>query len=83
MLLVGNRFFDPAATASPAARGWRGFSLKTPPTDFAKLVKILHDSGYRGFVPIETLSMGRKDYDPAAEVIKVLKAFREATANHR
>lgn len=36
--------------------------------------------GYRGFVPIETLVMGRKDYDPAAEVVKVLTAMREAIA---
>jgi sugar phosphate isomerase/epimerase len=76
------------ALIAPFAVNWQikeqiGSSLKTPPTDFSKLVKILHDSGYRGFVPIETLSMGRKDYDPAAEVIKVLKAFREAMANQR
>jgi hypothetical protein len=34
----------------------------------------------RGFVPIETLAMGRKDYDPAAEVVKVLAAMRAAIA---
>jgi hypothetical protein len=31
-------------------------------------------------VPIETLAMGRKDYDPAAEVVKVLSAMRAAIA---
>jgi sugar phosphate isomerase/epimerase len=45
-----------------------------------RLTTIIHDGGYRGFVPIETLSMGRKDYDPAREVAKVLSAMREAIA---
>jgi hypothetical protein len=31
-------------------------------------------------VPIETLSMGCKDYDPGREVAKVLSAMREAIA---
>ena len=67
----------------PHAVNWQiketlGSSLKTPPTNFKKLTQILHDGGYRGFVPIETLSMGRKDYDPAAEIVKVLAAMRAA-----
>ena len=69
----------------PHAVNWQiketlGSSLKTPPTDYTKLAKIIHDGGYRGFVPIETLAMGRKDYDPAAEVVKVLAAMRAAIA---
>ncbi|RFC48484.1 MAG: Sugar phosphate isomerase/epimerase [Verrucomicrobia bacterium] len=69
----------------PHAVNWQiketlGSKLKTPPTDFRKLVKIIHDGGYRGFLPIETLAMGRKDYDPAAEILKALKAMREAIA---
>ena len=69
----------------PHAVNWQiketvGSSMKTPRTDFNKLAKIIHDGGYRGFVPIETLSMGRKDYDPFAEVEKTLKAMREAIA---
>ena len=60
-----------------------GSSVKSPRTDFVKLAKIIHDGGYRGFVPIETLAMGRKDYDPAAEVVKVLTAMRAAMANLR
>jgi sugar phosphate isomerase/epimerase len=69
----------------PHAVNWQiketmGSSLKTPPAEFKKLAKIIHDGGYRGFVPIETLAMGRKDYDPAAEVAKVLAAMREAIA---
>ena len=69
----------------PHAVNWQiketlGSSMKSPPTDFKKLAKIIHDGGYRGFVPIETLAMGRKDSDPAAEVVKVLSAMREAIA---
>jgi hypothetical protein len=69
----------------PHAVNWQiketlGSSLKSPPADFKKLAKLIHDGGYRGFLPIETLAMGRKDYDPFAEVEKVLVAMREAIA---
>ncbi|MBI5690560.1 MAG: sugar phosphate isomerase/epimerase [Verrucomicrobia bacterium] len=69
----------------PYAVGWQvketlGSDLKSPRADFKRLMKILADGGYRGFVPIETLPMGRKDYDPAAEVLAVLKGMREGIA---
>lgn len=69
----------------PHAVNWQiketlGSSLKSPQADFARLARIIHAGGYRGFVPIETLSMGRSDYDPAAEVLKVLHAMRAAIA---
>lgn len=59
------------ALMAPHAVNWQiketvGSSLKTPPTDFKRLAKIIREGGYRGFVPIEMLAMGRKDYDPAA-----------------
>ena len=67
----------------PHAVNWQiketlGSSLKSPPTDFKRLAKVIHDGGYRGFLPIETLSMGRKDYNPFSEVERVLTALREA-----
>jgi sugar phosphate isomerase/epimerase len=73
------------ALMAPHAVNWQiketvGSSLKTPPTDFKKLAKIIQEANYRGFVPIETLAMGRKDYDPAIEVVKVLGAMRRAIA---
>ena len=87
-LVVTGKYFtdDPHADIAmmvPHAVNWQiketlGSSLKSPPTDFKKLAKIIHDGGWRGFVPIETLAMGRKDYDPVAEVVKVLTAMREA-----
>jgi sugar phosphate isomerase/epimerase len=69
----------------PHAVNWQiketlGSSLKSPPTDFQKLVRIIHDGGYRGFLPIETLAMGRKEYNPFVEVEKVIVAMREAIA---
>jgi sugar phosphate isomerase/epimerase len=69
----------------PHAVNWQiketlGSSLKSPRTDFKKLTKIIHGGGYRGFLPIETLAMGRKDYDPVVEVAKVLSQLREAIA---
>lgn len=72
----------------PYAVGWQiketlGSDLKSPRADFKRLMKILIDGGYRGFVPIETLSMGRKDYNPAAEVEMVLRGMREGIAAAR
>jgi len=52
----------------------------SPPTDFKKLVKIICDGGYRGYTPIETLAMGRKDYDPFVESASVLRKLRAAIA---
>lgn len=51
-----------------------------PRPDFKKRAKIIHDGGYRGFLPIELLAMGRKDYNPFIEVEKVIAAMREAIA---
>jgi len=67
----------------PHAVNWQiketlGSSVKSPPTDFRRLVKVIRDGGYRGFLPIETLAMGRKDYDPFREVERVLVAMRDA-----
>ena len=55
-------------------------STNSPRTDFKKLVSIIREGGYRGYVPIETLSMRRKDYDPFVEVAKTLAELRAAIA---
>ena len=54
--------------------------IDSPRTDYKKLVNIIRAGGYRGYLPIETLSMGRKDYDPFIEAAKVLAELREAIA---
>ncbi len=43
-----------------------------------KLITIIRKSGYRGFLPIETLSSGRKGYDSFVEVPKMLAELNEA-----
>ncbi len=73
------------ALMAPYAVNWQiketmQSSLKSPRVDLPRLVKILRASGYRGYIPIETLAMGRKDYDPYAEVAKLHADLRVALA---
>lgn len=81
MYLTEDPYADIALMA-PHAVNWQiketlGSTMASPAADFGKLAKLIHASGYRGYLPIETLSMKRKDYDPAAEVAKVLRVLRE------
>ena len=69
----------------PHAANWDinepiGTSLKSPPTDFTKLARIIHDSGYRGFPPLAPQALGRKGYKPASEVTKAQRAMRREIA---
>jgi sugar phosphate isomerase/epimerase len=50
------------------------------PTDLVKLVKIVRNSGYTGYLPIETLSPRGKPYDPCTVVPAFLKQLRDAIA---
>ncbi len=47
-------------------------------TDLKKLVKIIKQAGYRGYIPIETLSLAGEPYDPRARVTALLGDLREA-----
>jgi sugar phosphate isomerase/epimerase len=47
---------------------------KEEKTDLEKLMKIIRDSGYRGYLPLETLGEG----DPTAKVTVFLQEVREA-----
>lgn len=47
-------------------------------TDLPRLVKCIEDAGYRGYVPIETLSRKGESYDPVAAVDKLLNGLRAA-----
>ena len=47
-------------------------------TDLVKLMKIVRTSGYRGYLPIETLSPKGKEYDPYTVVPAFLNQLREA-----
>jgi sugar phosphate isomerase/epimerase len=50
------------------------------PTDLLKLLRIVRASGYRGYLPIETLAPQNKVYDPFAVVPPFLQQVREAIA---
>jgi sugar phosphate isomerase/epimerase len=47
-------------------------------TDLKKLVGIIKKGGYRGYVPIETLSVAKEEYNPRERVAQLLKELREA-----
>jgi sugar phosphate isomerase/epimerase len=47
-------------------------------TDYVKLIKIIKDSGYKGFLPVETLLVRGKPYDPFALVPKMLGEMQSA-----
>jgi sugar phosphate isomerase/epimerase len=49
-------------------------------TDMKRLVKIIRSGGYRGYLPIETLSApgGNEPYDPRERVVALLSELREA-----
>lgn len=47
-------------------------------TDYVKLVKIIKDGGYKGYLPIETLLVRGVPYDPFVLVPQMLNELREA-----
>ena len=48
------------------------------PTDYNRLVKIIKEGGYKGFLPIETLLVRGKPYDPFVLVPQMLNRIHEA-----
>lgn len=52
----------------------------TTPMDLKRLIHLMKAGGYRGYVPIETLSQPGKEYDPIAFVPQFLKEVRQAIA---
>ncbi len=55
-------------------------SNKGPKTDLVKLVRIIREGGYRGYIPIETLKRKEEDYDPHARATELLADLRKAMA---
>jgi sugar phosphate isomerase/epimerase len=49
-------------------------------TDLKRLLRLIRAGGYRGYLPIETLSMPGRDYVPRELVPKFLKEVRDAIA---
>jgi sugar phosphate isomerase/epimerase len=76
------------AQAAPYAVNWQikqsplGVEQEAAaPTDLKRLLKIVRASGYRGYLPIETLSpRGGGSYDPFTVVPKFLAEIRRAIA---
>ena len=44
------------------------------------VLTIARDAGYRGYLPIETLPVGKEEYDPRARVQEAVKELRAALA---
>lgn len=73
------------AAVTPFAVNWQvkekvdGQEMKVK-TDLKRIVRIAREGGYRGYLPIETLSKksGEPDYDPRARAAQLLKELREA-----
>ncbi len=82
--LTADPYHDMEAVA-PYAVNWQvkekvdGQAFKVP-TDLNKIVRIARAAGYRGYLPIETLSKksGEPDYDPKARAARLLKELRDA-----
>lgn len=73
------------AMVAPYAVNWQiketiGSEANTPKTDMLKLVTLIRRSGYRGYVPIETLAMRRPGYDSYVEIKRMLDELRAALA---
>jgi sugar phosphate isomerase/epimerase len=71
------------ALMAPYAVNWQiketmRSAVDSPKVDLKKLVTIIRQSGYRGYVPIETLSMRRPDYDSYVEITKMLRDLQAA-----
>ncbi|AYB33503.1 sugar phosphate isomerase/epimerase family protein [Chryseolinea soli] len=48
------------------------------PTDYKRLVRIIKDGGYRGYLPVETLAVRGKPYDPFALVSEMIRELDAA-----
>lgn len=58
------------------------FGAKSPiRIDLARLMKIIRKSGYKGYLPIETLSVKGRPYDPYTLVPNFLNEVRQAIEN--
>jgi len=73
------------AQVAPYAVNWQIKQYPDPedltkPTDLVRLLRIVRASGYRGYLPIETLSPKDKVYDPFTVVPAFLKQLRDAIA---
>ncbi len=82
---MGSDPYQDIALLAPHAVNWQiketlYSTSEGAPTDLVKLLGIVRKSGYRGYLPIETLSMKRPDYDSRTAVRGMLKGLEKAIA---
>ena len=75
--------YEDIAAVIPYTVNWQVkesvFGLGSPVnTDLKRLMKIIKASGYRGYIPVETLTVKGKPYDPYALVSTFLKDIKNA-----
>jgi sugar phosphate isomerase/epimerase len=73
------------ARVAPYAVNWQikqsqARARKAVPTDLPKLLRIIRASGYRGYLPIETIAPSGEAYDPFTLLPSFLKQVRDAIA---
>ena len=78
--LTPDPYKDIAAVA-PYAVNWQikehiGGKEAKVKSDLKKIVQIARESGYRGYLPIETLPVAGEEYDPRSRVRMLLKEMR-------
>ena len=71
------------AMVAPHAVNWQiketiHGTATSPRTDVTRLLTIIRQSGYRGYLPIETLRMGRANYDSFKAIPQMLDDVRAA-----
>ena len=77
--------YSDIALAAPYAVNWQvkettRSRLDSPRLDLKRFLGIVRRTGYRGYLPIETLRMGRADYDSFVEIARMLERLRAAIA---
>ncbi len=77
--------YEDIALVAPYAVNWQikettRSDLASPRIDMERLVRIIRQSGYSGYLPIETLAMRRPDYDTRVEATQMLAQLRTALA---
>lgn len=75
--------YEDIAELVPYAINWQvkesPFEIGNPiQTDYKKLIRVIKDGGYKGFLPVETLLVRGKPYDPFALVPQMLNQMNSA-----
>lgn len=75
--------YDHIARVLPHAVNWQikekvDTKDGTQKTDLHRLLKLIRAANYRGYLPIETLSVAGQSYDPKARVTELLSELRAA-----